>query len=44
MFNKLNNKVVYLKRIKIGELNLDSTLELGEYRYLTEEEIILLTK
>lgn len=31
--------VVYLKRISIGELMLDDTLEKGEYRGLTEDEI-----
>lgn len=42
MFEALNMKVVYLKRIRIGNLNLDSTLMLGEFRELTEDEIILL--
>jgi len=31
--------VVYLKRISIGELTLDETLEKGQYRMLTEEEV-----
>ncbi len=31
--------VVYLKRISIGELTLDETLEKGHYRMLTEEEV-----
>ena len=30
--------VVYLKRIAIGGLTLDETLQPGEYRKLTEEE------
>ena len=41
MFEKLNNKVLYLKRVKFGDIELDPTLELGEYRELTEEEIKL---
>ena len=41
MFEKINNKVLYLKRVKFGEIELDPTLQLGEYRELTEEEIIL---
>lgn len=32
-------KVVYLKRVVIGELSLDENLAIGEYRALTEEEI-----
>lgn len=41
MFEKINNKVLYLKRVKFGEIELDETLELGQYRELTEEEIKL---
>lgn len=39
MFEALNKKVVYLKRVKFGGLDLDETLEEGEYRELTEEEL-----
>ena len=39
MFEAVNNKVIYLKRISMGELTLDETLEKGEYRRLTPEEI-----
>lgn len=35
-------KVVYLKRISIGEISLDESLRTGEYRALTEPEIALL--
>lgn len=42
MFEALNMKVVYLKRISMGPLKLDETLNPGEYRELTEEEIKLL--
>ncbi|RXI50254.1 16S rRNA pseudouridine(516) synthase [Clostridium tetani] len=39
MFEALDKKVVYLKRVKFGNINLDETLEEGEYRELTEEEL-----
>ena len=39
MFKAVNNEVLYLKRVKIGNLLLDEKLELGEYRELTEEEL-----
>lgn len=39
MFNAVNNEVIYLKRISMGPIKLDESLKLGEYRYLTEEEM-----
>ncbi|MFQ3542443.1 pseudouridine synthase [Halobacillus rhizosphaerae] len=39
MFESVDKKVTYLKRIKMGELELDSSLELGEYRELQDEEL-----
>ena len=42
MFEALSMKVLYLKRVSIGPLTLDETLELGEYRELTEDELLLL--
>ncbi len=39
MFEAVGKRVVYLKRITMGPLVLDETLELGEYRELEEEEI-----
>lgn len=42
MFEAVGKKVVYLKRISMGPLLLDETLELGEYRELTDEEVELL--
>lgn len=39
MFHAVEKEVVYLKRIRIGTLLLDHSLELGEYRELTEEEL-----
>lgn len=41
MFAALDNKVVQLHREQIGALVLDSELEPGEYRELTEAEIAL---
>lgn len=42
MFESVGKKVVYLKRLSMGKLQLDETLALGEYRELTEEEVKLL--
>ncbi|WP_077214295.1 pseudouridine synthase [Bacillus dakarensis] len=42
MFEAVGKRVVYLKRISMGPLELDESLELGEYRELTDEEIELL--
>lgn len=39
MFEQVGKKVTYLKRVKMGNLELDEDLELGEYRELTKEEI-----
>lgn len=39
MFQAVGKRVVYLQRLTMGPLALDETLELGEYRELTEEEI-----
>ncbi|MGY0694743.1 pseudouridine synthase [Virgibacillus sp. FSP13] len=39
MFEAVGKKVTYLKRLRMGELQLDETLALGEYRELTEEEL-----
>lgn len=44
MFEALNMKVTYLKRISFGSLILDETLKEGEYRLLTEEEVAMLVK
>jgi 16S rRNA pseudouridine516 synthase len=44
MFQAVGKRVVYLKRLTMGPLKLDETLELGEYRELTEEEIQELMK
>ena len=42
MFEAVGKKVTYLKRIEFGTLPLDEDLEEGEYRELTEEEIVIL--
>ncbi|MGD6795467.1 pseudouridine synthase [Metabacillus indicus] len=39
MFEAVGKKVAYLKRISMGPLHLDESLELGEYRELTDEEV-----
>lgn len=39
MFEAVDNNVQYLKRISMGELRLDVTLPIGQYRRLTSEEI-----
>lgn len=44
MFEALDKKVVYLKRIAMGDLELDPTLALGQYRELTGDEIATLEK
>ena len=43
MFSERGHEVVYLKRIRMGSLQLDETLKEGEYRKLTEEELKVLT-
>lgn len=42
MFEAVGKRVMYLKRISMGPLELDPSLELGEYRELTDEELELL--
>ena len=44
MFEAVENKVVYLKRVKIGELCLDGSLAEGEIRELTDVEIKLMER
>ena len=38
MFEQVGKKVVYLKRLSMGNLELDPKLEKGSARPLTEEE------
>lgn len=42
MFESIGRKVLYLKRVKMGGLELDASLDLGAYRELNEDEIELL--
>ena len=44
LFSNNDNEVVKLKRVAIGDLELDKTLNQGQYRELTKEEIELFTK
>jgi len=44
MFEAVGKKVTYLKRMRMGSLQLDETLELGDTRPLTEEELEALQK
>lgn len=44
MFQALGKRVVYLKRLAMGELVLDPNLDNGAYRELTEEEIGILSR
>lgn len=41
MFGAVGNKVIYLERIKEGNIILDTNLKRGEFRELTKEEIII---
>lgn len=43
MFLQRGNKITYLKRIAFGGLTLDPSLREGEWRYLTDDEIAILT-
>ena len=44
LFSNNDNEVVKLKRLAIGKLQLDNTLNPGDYRELTQEEKELFTK
>lgn len=39
MFEARDKEVIYLRRIKMGILEIDEDLELGEYRELTQQEL-----
>ena len=39
MFAAVGNKITFLKRMSIGQLELDPELEPGEYREMTPEEV-----
>ncbi|GAB2318876.1 pseudouridine synthase [Alkalibacterium sp. s-m-22] len=44
MIQAVGKEVTYLKRLEMGPIKLDDTLELGAYRELTSEEVELLKK
>ncbi|PKM63490.1 MAG: 16S rRNA pseudouridine(516) synthase [Firmicutes bacterium HGW-Firmicutes-20] len=44
MLAACGNQVTYLKRIKMGSLNLDDDLALGQWRFLSESEVEQLKK
>lgn len=44
MFEAVGKKVVYLKRLSMGSLQLDDNLALGEYRELTTQELTQLKR
>ncbi len=44
MIAAMGNRVTSLKRISFGKIPLDERLSLGEWRYLTDEEILILEK
>ena len=44
MFEAVGKKVLYLKRISMGSLILEESLEKGTYRRLSREEIAELKK
>lgn len=44
MIASLNNKVVFLERIRFSDIVLDESLSRGEWRYLTDEEINILQR
>ena len=39
MLKAVDNEVIYLKRLTFGALSLDESLEKGQYRLLSDEEI-----
>lgn len=42
MFHTVHREVLYLKRLSMGSLKLDEKLKPGEWRHLTDEEILKL--
>jgi len=44
MFESVGKKVIYLKRLAMGNLTLDENLKPGEWRELTEKELSFLKK
>lgn len=44
MFEAVGSKIVFLERIRFGGVELDETLERGQWRYLTPEEEAILRR
>lgn len=44
MFESVGNKITYLERTEFGGLSLDESLKLGDWRFLTWDEIALIRK
>ena len=44
MLEAVNNKVIFLERVEFGTIPLDQSLQRGQWRYLTEDEINILLK
>ena len=44
MFEAFGLNVIYLKRLSMGGLKLDPDLQEGQWKILSEEEIVLLSK
>ena len=42
MFEAIGKKVIYLKRIKIGNLELDNNIPLGKFKIMNEYDIKLI--
>jgi len=42
MFQSVGKRVIYLKRVRMGPLDLDSALPIGQYRELSETELLQL--
>ena len=44
MMGAMSNRIVFLERVSFGGIELDRTLQRGEWRYLTPEEIKLIER
>ena len=42
MLEAVDNKIIYLERIAFGGIELDPSLERGQWRYLTNDELNIL--
>lgn len=42
MLEAVDNKVIFLERVEFGKIPLDTSLQRGEWRYLTQDEINVL--